>query len=258
VANNNNLPSGSTTIDLQGIAIGNGWVDPEVQYGAYADFLVSKKMLDSASQNTYNLILYPPCKLAIEAGLWPIAIEECNLAMTGVLVDAEGEAGRTINVYDVTIPCQVEPLCYDFSLADKFLAQPDVLKSLAVSSKASWQDCNQAVHLLFLGDWIGNFAIDIPYILAAKLPVLIYSGTNDFICNYLGGQRWVNAMVWPGQSAFQNASETNWSVNGKSVGSSKSVQGFTFLQVYDAGHMVPMNQPTVSLALVKQFVTGNF
>jgi len=217
---------------------------------------VSKKLLDAISQNTYNFILYPACLAAIDAGLWPVAIEECNLALTGVLSDAEVQAGRTINVYDVTIPCQVEPLCYDFSLADQLLAKPEVLKALAVSSEADWQDCNQAVHLLFLADWVGNFAIDLPVVLAQGIPVLIYSGTNDFICNALGGQRWVDAMAWPGQSAFQKAPQVPWNVNGNVAGVSRAAQGFTFLQVYDAGHMVPMNQPVAALEMVKRFVSG--
>jgi len=256
VDGNTNTQPGDVKIQLTGLGIGNGWVDPATQYGAYADFLVSKKLLDAISQNTYNFILYPACLAAIDAGLWPVAIEECNLALTGVLSDAEVQAGRTINVYDVTIPCQVEPLCYDFSLADQLLAKPEVLKALAVSSEADWQDCNQAVHLLFLADWVGNFAIDLPVVLAQGIPVLIYSGTNDFICNALGGQRWVDAMVWPGQSAFQKAHEVPWNVTGKLAGVSREAQGFTFLQVYDAGHMVPMNQPVAALEMVKRFVSG--
>jgi cathepsin A (carboxypeptidase C) len=50
-----------------------------------------------------------------------------------------------------------------------------------------------------LGDWVGNFATDLPAALAENIPVLVYSGTNDWICNWIGGQRWTSAMVWPGQ-----------------------------------------------------------
>jgi len=255
IVNGNTKPKpGDVTINLVGMGIGNGWVDPYIQYGAYADFLLEKKLIDEVSHTFYNTILYPPCEAAIATGAWPVAIEECNLATEAILADAELQAGRTINVYDVTIPCQVEPLCYDFSLGDKLLARPDVLKALGVSPKADFQDCNMAVHFLFLADWIGNFAIDLPIVLAAKIPVLIYSGTNDYICNYLGGQRWTNAMEWPGQQAFQQAPENNWTVNGNVAGVSKSAQGFTFLEVYNAGHMVPMNQPAVALDMVKTFI----
>eukprot|EP01123_Difflugia_compressa_P013788 TRINITY_DN6622_c0_g1_i1.p1 TRINITY_DN6622_c0_g1~~TRINITY_DN6622_c0_g1_i1.p1 ORF type:complete len:431 (-),score=75.01 TRINITY_DN6622_c0_g1_i1:183-1475(-) len=254
VSGNQNLQPGDLTVNLKGIAIGNGWVDPYTQYGAYADLLASKNLLDKTSQDTYNDVLYPACAGLISSGLWPAAFEECSLSTEGVLADAELQAGRTINVYDVTIPCQVEPLCYDFSDADTYLNLADVKAGLGASPNVTWEDCNQAVHLLFLDDWVGNFADDVPAILAANVDVLIYSGTNDFICNYIGGSRWVSAMKWPGQTAYNAASYVNWEVDGKVAGQSKSAQGLTFLQVYNAGHMVPMNQPVNSLAMVQQFI----
>eukprot|EP01126_Amoeba_proteus_P043747 TRINITY_DN481_c0_g1_i4.p2 TRINITY_DN481_c0_g1~~TRINITY_DN481_c0_g1_i4.p2 ORF type:complete len:180 (-),score=47.52 TRINITY_DN481_c0_g1_i4:168-707(-) len=176
--------------------------------------------------------------------------------MEGVLLDAEVQNGRTINVYDVTIPCEVEPLCYNFSIIDTFLAQPVVLSALGVSPKASYEDCNTLVHTYLLGDWVGNFAVDVPSVLAKKIPILVYSGTNDFICNYIGGQRWTNGMVWSGQSAFQAANTTSWIVDGKVAGTVKTASGFTFLSVFNAGHMVPMNQPKNALDMVKRFITG--
>lgn len=194
----------------------------------------------------------------IESGAWPAAVEECNLAMEAVLADAELEAERTINVYDVTIPCQVEPLCYDFSDADTYLNSDDVKKGLGVKSDIEWVDCSNTVHLLFLADWVGNFAIDIPIVLAQNISVLIYSGTNDFICNYLGGSRWITAMDWPGKDTFQKAPEVDWKVSGTTAGKSKSAQGLTFLQVYDAGHMVPMNQPKNALEMVKEVISGTW
>jgi len=40
-------------------------------------------------------------------------------------------------------------------------------------------------------------------------------------------------------------------------GEYKSVDKFTFLRVYNAGHMVPMNQPEAALAMVDRFF-GNW
>jgi len=166
---------------------------------------------------------------------------------------SELQQGRTINVYDITIPCAVEPLCYDFSDADTYLNSAEVKAGIGAKSDIQWEDCNQQVHLMFLSDWVGNFALDLPAVLAANVSVLIYSGTNDFICNYLGGSRWVSAMDWPGKDAYNKAPEVNWVVGGKTAGQSKSSSGLTFLQVFNAGHMVPMNQPVNALAMVQQF-----
>jgi hypothetical protein len=94
-------------------------------------------------------------------------MEECNLAMQGVLIDAEVQNRRTINVYNVKIPCEVPPLCYDFSDVDKLMADPAVKKALNVNPKATWTECNYAVHMNLMGDWMTNFATDVPSILAS-------------------------------------------------------------------------------------------
>lgn len=46
---------------------------------------------------------------------------------------------------------------------------------------------------------MGNYAFDIPPIIDAGVRVLVYSGTDDWICNYLGGEAWVEALEWSGQ-----------------------------------------------------------
>jgi cathepsin A (carboxypeptidase C) len=36
----------------------------------------------------------------------------------------------------------------------------------------------------------------------------------------------------------------------------RTAGGLTFLQVYDAGHMVPSDQPEHALAMITQFLNG--
>jgi cathepsin A (carboxypeptidase C) len=40
------------------------------------------------------------------------------------------------------------------------------------------------------------------------------------------------------------------------AGLARSSNGFTFLQVKDGGHMVPSDQPEVSLTMLKTFLSG--
>ncbi len=46
-------------------------------------------------------------------------------------------------------------------------------------------------------------------------------------------------------------------MQGSAAGQSKTVQGLTFLQVYQAGHMVPYDQPANALALLNTFLNGS-
>ena len=86
----------------------------------------------------------------------------------------------------------------------------------------------------------------------AGYPALIYAGDVDFICNYLGNQAWTHALDWTGQAGFQAATPHEWNQQGLA----RTYEKLTFLQVYNAGHMVPMDQPQAALAMMANFVHG--
>eukprot|EP01114_Cavostelium_apophysatum_P014280 TRINITY_DN365_c0_g1_i1.p1 TRINITY_DN365_c0_g1~~TRINITY_DN365_c0_g1_i1.p1 ORF type:complete len:435 (+),score=116.18 TRINITY_DN365_c0_g1_i1:132-1436(+) len=237
-------------INMNGIAIGNGWVDPELQYGAYVDFSYDRGLINSFTADILTGV-YDVCAGLIEAGSYLTAFAECNLILTTIQAE-----GGNFNVYDITKPCTYPPLCYNLSLVDDFVGQAYVQKQLGVSPKASWTECNMEVHTLLLGDWISNLDVNIPSVLAAGVEVLVYSGQNDWICNWYGGRAWTNDLPWPGQSQFQSAQVNPWMVNGQQAGTVQTYGGFTFLAVANAGHMVPMDQPVNALAMLKTLVSG--
>jgi carboxypeptidase C (cathepsin A) len=82
-------------INLQGLAIGNGWVDPKIQAGsygpyAYANNLISESDLENAQQD------YETCLKDIENGNYDEAFYDCNAVFEDVL-----EAAGNINFYDL-------------------------------------------------------------------------------------------------------------------------------------------------------------
>jgi cathepsin A (carboxypeptidase C) len=63
------------------------------------------------------------------------------------------------------------------------------------------------------------------------------------IGNWLGNQAWTNALEWPGQKDFNKAEIKDLKIaSDKSYGKVKSSGNFTFMQIYGAGHMVPMGK----------------
>jgi len=229
-------------IPIQGIGIGNGWVDPGIQYTQYANFAYDNKLIGKAEEIALNetAIL---CKALIDAKVWPVALIECNLILDAIIF------GTGINQYDIREKCENFPLCYDFSKLTEYVKNPEVRKELGVGSK-TWVSCNQIVHTVLLGDWMNDFSKVIPELLAANYSVLIYSGVEDFICNYYGGRAWVKSINWPGKDNYNNAPLKDWLVDGKQAGQSKSYKNLNFLQVNEAGHMVPMNQPKNALDML--------
>jgi cathepsin A (carboxypeptidase C) len=140
------------------------------------------------------------------------------------------------------------------SNSDSFLNQDKIQEKLNIVPSRKWVECSTPVHIFLLGDWITNLATKVSAVLESGLQVLVYSGDKDFICNWRGGEAWTQAVEWSGQQDFLATPYNEWMVNGKSAGQLKGFKNFSFLRVYDAGHMVPMNQPENSLEMLRQFI----
>ena len=55
--------------------------------------------------------------------------------------------------------------------------------------------------------------------------------------------------------ASSSASIEKMSVGGVAAGELRQAANFSFLRVYDAGHMVPRDQPERSLAMLNAFIS---
>ncbi|CRK32628.1 hypothetical protein BN1708_016121, partial [Verticillium longisporum] len=142
-------------------------------------------------------------------------------------------------------------LCYSaLGWISEYLNQDNVIEALG-AEVSNYESCNFDINrnFLFAGDWFQPFHRLVPGLLE-KIPVLIYAGDADYICNWLGNRAWTEALEWPGQKGFNKADIKSLTVaddkKGKEYGKVKSSGNFTFMQIYGAGHMVPMDQPESS------------
>ena len=235
--------------NLVGVAIGNGWVDPYLQYPAYNTFALENNLI---GKTQYYLLegAFAACQGLIDTGIWLAAMEECQLAVTTIL---GFPLAPRFNVYDIRKQCDYPPLCYDFSPISNFLLRTDVIESLGVKGR-SWVDCNMAVHTALLGDWVTDLSSKVEYLLNNNVTVLVYSGNKDFICNWRGGEAWTSALEWRHSQEFVNATYVEWKEGNNTFGEFKAVENLAFLKVFDAGHMVPMDQPEAALAMLNRFL----
>ena len=72
-----------------------------------------------------------------------------------------------------------------------------------------------------------------PHLLSTRL-----LSPQDFICNYVGNQQWVDVLPWHGAKRWAVAEDEPWTVEGVAAGTVKSVGPFSFVRVFKAGHMV--------------------
>ena len=95
-----------------------------------------------------------------------------------------------------------------------------------------------------------------PYIFT-QIPVMIYEGQDDIICNTPGQLNWLNMLDWPGNRDFFDSQRYPWSEKDEVVGMSKVGGNLTFVNVNKAGHMVPKDQLANSCAMLKRWVSGS-
>ena len=86
------------------------------------------------------------------------------------------------------------------------------------------------------------------------LEILIYSGMEDFICNYMTSEMWMRKLKWPLASGWQQAEEVEWRVNGTVAGYYKKYRNLHLLKIKNAGHLVPMDQPFNALTMIMRFI----
>lgn len=162
-----------------------------------------------------------------------------------------------LNPYDIRLKCGDNPLCYDFSMVEKWLNLDSTKTALHVREESHWQSCNMGINLKFHTDWMKDFSPYVADLLNANIPALIYAGDVDFICNYMGNRAWTLGLDWTSGDEFRDAGDHEWADDDEtSLGLARSADGFTFLQVYDAGHMVPSDQPAIALKMIRNFVEG--
>ncbi|KAK4106213.1 hypothetical protein N658DRAFT_482131 [Parathielavia hyrcaniae] len=253
-------------INLKSILIGNGLTDGLTQYEYYRPMACGKGgypavLSESECQSMDNAL--PRCQSLIKncydsGSVWscvPASIY-CNNAMIGPYQ----RTGQ--NVYDIRGKCEDESnLCYSgLGYISDYLNQQSVMDALGVEV-SSYDSCNFDINrnFLFQGDWMQPFHRLVPNILK-EIPVLIYAGDADYICNWLGNQAWTNALDWHGKKGFNDAKIKDLKLDGadKEYGKVKASGNFTFMQVYQAGHMVPMDQPENSLDFLNRWLSGEW
>jgi len=250
IFNANLKKEGPYAIPLQGFAIGNGLTNPAIQYQDYGQYSLDHKLI---SQDTYNYIentLNAECAQAYKSGTDPSVCQQIPSAVqSGELFD--------FNVYDVRKECGPFPLCYDMSGVTNLMGQSAVRDSLGVFQSDHWSQCDTTVYsYLSSTDWWFNCETYIPPMINAGIRALVYSGKEDWICNWYGGREWVKSMEWDKKADFDEklSKMQQWLVNGKVAGEFATSGPLTFLAVDEAGHMVPMDQPENALEMLSLFI----
>ncbi|KAJ9638382.1 hypothetical protein H2201_002696 [Coniosporium apollinis] len=253
-------------INLKSVLIGNGLTDGLTQYQYYKPMACGEggwpAVLDAGTcQSMENA--YPRCANLIQNCYKSESAWSCvpaSIYCNNALIGPYQKTGQ--NVYDVRGKCEDSSnLCYsELGWISEYLNKRDVQKALG-AEVSNYESCNFDINrnFLFQGDWMKPFHRLVPGILK-EIPVLIYAGDADFICNWLGNQAWAEALEWPGQKAYNKVpmSDLLLSDDGTKIGAVKSSGNFTFMRLHAGGHMVPYDQPVASLDMLNRWLAGEW
>lgn len=95
---------------------------------------------------------------------------------------------------------------------------------------------------------------DIRSLIKDNVTVVLYAGDADYYCNWLGIEVVAERIDPPG---FSDAGYTNMTTpDGIVHGQVKQAGAFTFVRMFNAGHVVPHDQPLASLEMFRRVLAG--
>jgi len=173
-----------------------------------------------------------------------------------------------LNPYDARLPCDPEtdgPLCYkQMSWIDVWLNEPSHKAELGANPSRKFESCNMAINQAFQmqGDSMHDSSALLPDLINDGVRLLVYAGNADMMCNYIGNERWVEALEHKFHKEFVAAETKPWITieSGRQAGTVRSAGGgygagnVTFVTVFEAGHMVPYDQPEAALDLFTRWI----
>lgn len=239
---------GGPPINLKGVGIGDGWVDPVIQEATYGAYAYAHGLIDLPQKQEADA-LYHACEVAIEKS-GPVASREADKICNRIEEYITKVSGGA-NVYDVRITGE-----YEFPLIAHYLNQQPVRDALHVSPQVGrWKDSSTIVgDILERGEQ--NSSARLFPRLFATMPVLIYNGLYDMDCNFMGTDAWLQALDWPEGDQFKATPRTPWFIGKKWAGHSRNAGNLTQVLVNGAGHLVPMDQPESAWVMLETWLSG--
>jgi len=260
-------------INLASVIIGNGLTDPYVQFGKIADYACKGPYPVFEEDSFQCSALYSKtstCERLVRACYSFNSKLTCVPAALYCWSQMYGSFQTLgLNPYDVRKKCDRVadgPLCYkQMQWIETYMNQPQIKAELGARNELEYLSCNEEVTRAFLGqgDSMHNSATLLPELLADGIRLLAYSGNADFMCNYMGIEAWMEQLDSPLQAAFVSSKPMNWTIGGKPVGSVRSAGAtknfagnYTFVQLFESGHMVPFDQPEAAAQMIDRWVSG--
>jgi carboxypeptidase C (cathepsin A) len=219
VQNNSSHTSG-VTINLKGLGIGSGLVDPIIQTQHYAEIASSSGLVDVAQKGEMQASQAATANAILQQN-WTAATAGWN-DILGQVVNASGG----VNLYDLR---SYDPNLYNFPHTADFFAQERVRAALHVGTRAFCPDCpdfipgcDPSAYNALQPDMMQSVRGAVQQLIE-RVPLLFYSGQFDVIVGVPVATSWLDALVWSGQKGWAAAPRTVLTYNSTPAAYSRCV-----------------------------------
>lgn len=255
---------------LKGLLIGNGWISGVDQYPSYLRFAYERGLIKAGTEQSRAVEAKSAvCNQRLSEGAKDhVDNPECEAVLSEILYQTswpEGSKRKCVNMYDIRLHDD-HPSCGmswppDLVHVGPYLRRPDVINALHINDaklREGWTECN--------GDVGQNFRAlnSVPSIkflpdLLKEVPIVLFSGDQDLICNHLGTEEIIHNLEWNGGKGFELSPGTwaprrAWTVGGEAAGFYQEARNLTYILFYNSSHMVPFDYPRRSRAMLDRFM----
>ncbi|KAJ2515569.1 Cell death protease [Coemansia sp. RSA 2049] len=249
--------------NLGGLMIGNGWIDPYPMYMSYLDILRSRNLLDGNVEKKV-LKLMDLCTREYNRAPQPVHTDVCERIPSVFLDEGGPSPGMCYNQYDLRLT-DTQPACGmnwppEVGLFTQYFNRKDVQRSINVPdgmAPAHWTECNNMPNTKLRSD-TSPPAVSFMNAILDHIPVLLFVGKDDYMCNHIGMEWSISNLTWAGSTGFTGKSKVaDWTIDGSVVGTVQSERGLTYALINDASHMVGVDRPREVLDLFSAFTNAS-
>lgn len=262
-----NKKGGKKPWNLKGLLIGNGWISAKEQYESYTKFGLEKGLVEKDSDMHKTLDgLLQKCYKAMEQDPGHVDYRDCENILSQMLKLTKQGTGddACVNMYDVRLKDSY-PSCGmnwppDLEYVTPYLRRREVTDALHVkpARNTGWTECNGGVGSAFTAQ-NSKPSIELLPGIIEEVPILLFSGAEDLICNHIGTEDLLANMEWNGAKGFEVtpgnwAPRRDWTFEGEAAGFWQEARNLTYVLFYNASHMVPFDYPRRSRDMLDRFM----
>lgn len=209
--------------------------------------------------------LLSTCHQAMNPSSHRAEYTECS-KIRALLKEALRDGGGTdcFNQYDIRLK-DAYPSCGmnwppDLKYVTPYLRRPDVIEQLNMKNggESDWHECTAGIGAALRSTGDRPSVELLPKILS-EIPVLLFSGSEDLVCNHMGIENMIANLEWNGGKGFAEPSgdlarRRAWTFDGRPAGFWQSSRNLTYVFFNEASHMVPFDQPQRARDMLERFM----